>query len=94
MFFSNLSHSLIVVCLVVVFLHVFSYSILLCCKLRFGSKLGSPCTEDEKTSERNGEEWYKQLVFYVLLVTCSVRSTAIKKNLFFNPGEEVCYFQN
>ena len=62
-------------------MHVVSY-LLLCDKLSFGSKLGSPSSEDEKTSERNGDEWYNQLVFYVLLVTFTVSSAAIKKNLF------------
>ena len=79
---------MIVICLVVV---IFACILLLCGKLSFGSKLGSPSGEDEKKSKRNGEEWYKQLVFYVLLVGLVVQ---LLKNLFFNPGEEVCYFQN
>ena len=63
--------------------------LLLCGKLSFGSKLGSPRSEDEKTSERNREEWYKQLVFYVLIVTFRVSSTAIKK-ICFSTLERKC----
>ena len=58
-------------------------------RLSFGSKLGSPRSKDEKTSERNGEEWYKQLVFYVLIVTFRVSSTAIKK-ICFSALERKC----
>ena len=77
---------MIVVCLVVV---IFACILLLCGKLSFGSKLGSPSSEDEKKSKRNGEEWYKQLVFYVLLVGLVVQ--LLKKYVFQPWGGSVLF---
>lgn len=56
--------------------------LLLCGKLSFGSKLGSPRSEDEKSSERNEQEWYK----HKPSLDFNVSSITLKKSVFQSCG--------
>ena len=97
-FFSNLSHSLICLCVCLFLLHVVTCSKLFyCCvvsSVLAVLKLGSPRSEDEKSSERNGVEYCK----HKPCLDFNVSSINLKQSVFQHwrgRGYKVrFYFQN